>query len=233
MNFKNIISTVKKSWNWIWNSDSILSWFVALALIFVFIKFIFFPTLSLIMGTSLPLAGVESSSMDHSTTKQCLDEDYKGRCIAQSDDYEICGNKYNDKKSFNFDKYWEICGHWYEEKSITKQAFSKFLMKNGFKKGDIIIVWGRFNPKIGDIIIFKPNKESLSQTPIIHRIVSIENGIIQTKGDHNERQLTLPNRKNTDETHIEQKQLVGKAIFKIPYLGYVKIWAVEIFKIFL
>ncbi len=35
MNFKDILNTIKKSWNWIWNSDSIWSWLVALALIFV------------------------------------------------------------------------------------------------------------------------------------------------------------------------------------------------------
>ena len=56
---------VKKYWHWVWHSDSIWSWLVALVIIFVAVKFIFFPTLSLIFGNELPLAGVESSSMDH------------------------------------------------------------------------------------------------------------------------------------------------------------------------
>jgi len=218
MNFQDITKAIKKSWNWIWSSDSIWSWLVALVLIFLFIKFIFFPGLSLIQGTSLPLAGVESSSMDH----QIVGDD-SGRLT-------LCGNIYSkqDIEHKNFDKYWETCGSWYESRDITKEQFSKFTMKNGFSKGDIIIVWGRFTPKIGDIIIFQPNKESLKQTPIIHRIVKIENGIMQTKGDHNEAQITLPNSYNTDETNITPDQIVGKAVFKIPYLGYVKIWASQL-----
>ena len=218
MAFKDIIKSIKKSWNWIWNSDSIWSWIVALILIFVFIKFIFFPTLSLIQGTSLPLAGVESSSMDH----QIVIDDY-GRLA-------LCGKIYSkqDIENKNLDEYWETCGNWYENNGISKQEFSGFPMKNGFSKGDIIIVWGRFTPKIGDIIIFKPNKESLKQTPIIHRIVKIEDGIIQTKGDHNEMQITRPNDYNTDETNITKDQVIGKAVFKIPYLGYVKIWATQL-----
>ena len=60
MPFKELKQETKKAWNWIWNSDSIWSWIVALIVIFIIIKFIFFPTLSLIFGTSLPLAGVES-----------------------------------------------------------------------------------------------------------------------------------------------------------------------------
>ena len=69
MNFQELKQEIKKSWKWIWNSDSIWSWIVALIVIFIIIKFIFFPTLSLIFGTSLPLAGVESSSMDHQIVK--------------------------------------------------------------------------------------------------------------------------------------------------------------------
>jgi len=218
MTFQDVTKAIKKSWNWIWSSDSIWSWVVALILIFLFIKFIFFPGLSLIQGTSLPLAGVESSSMDH----QIVVDDY-GR-------FTLCGNIYSKENIVhkNFEEYWETCGNWYEQRDITKQEFNSFSLKNGFSKGDIIIVWGRFTPKIGDVIIFKPNAESLKQTPIIHRIVKIENGIIETKGDHNEAQITLPNDYNTDETHIASSQIIGKAVFKIPYLGYIKIWASEL-----
>lgn len=229
MTFQDITKTIKKSWNWIWNSDSIWSWLVALVLIFIFIKFIFFPGLSLIFGTQLPLAGVESSSMDHSSLKYCLSYNSKAECTMYSNDYEICGKNFNTRINFNSDKYWETCGSWYENKGITKQEFSDFPLKNGFSKGDIIIVWGRFTPKVGDIIIFIPNKDSLAPRPIIHRIVKIENGIIQTKGDHNSEQLTAGNNiYKTDETTIKYDQIIGKAVFKIPYLGYVKIWATEL-----
>jgi len=234
MNLTEILIKIKKIWNWIWNSDSIWSWLVALILIFLIIKFIFFPTLSLIFGTSLPLAGVESSSMDHHSLKYCTKYDSNMNCIEQSSDYEICGKKFDKKTSFNFDEYWDICGGWYvDNKQITKPVFEKFSMKNGFRKGDIIIVWGRFTPKIGDIIIFKPNQGSTRPTPIIHRIIEInEDGTYQTKGDHNEAQLTKNLPPYVDELNIKKDQIIGKAIFKIPYLGWIKIWAMDLINAF-
>ena len=216
MNFEKI----KKAWNWVWNSDSIFSWIVALLIIFILVKFVFFPVLSLIMGTSLPLAGVESSSMDHQIVSD------------ENNLLNLCGNSYTKetKEHINFDNYWEICGSWYEGREINKETFSKFSLKNGFRKGDIIIVWGRFTPKIGDIIIFQPNPESRAPRPIIHRIVDIdENKIIQTKGDHNQDQLTSSNNPyKTDETNINPNQVIGKAIIRIPYLGWIKIWFTDI-----
>jgi len=222
---KNLFNKLKKFWNWTWNSDSILSWFVALILIYILIKFIFFPGLSFIMGTPLPLAGVESSSMDHQFIKY------------QTNKYELCGNSLNKEnlKKLNFNEYWEFCGEWYEDKEITQDKFEKFPLKNGFSKGDIVIVWGRFTPKIGDIIIFQANKESLAPRPIVHRIVKINNEnnklTIGTKGDHNQDQLKISNLQNTlrtDETNIKEEQIIGKVIFKIPYLGWLKIFFIEI-----
>jgi hypothetical protein len=225
MNIKEIKRGIKKSWNWVWHSDSIFSWIVALLLIFIFIKLIFFPVLSLIMGTSLPLAGIESSSMDHQIVKDGISR------------LSLCDEVYTkeDKEHINFNEYWEVCGNWYESnKNITKEEFSDFWLKNGFRKGDIIIVWGRFTPKVGDVIIFKPGAGSMAPRPIIHRIVDIdENNIIQTKGDHNEGQLTGSNNAyRTDETNIHEDQVIGKAIIKIPYLGWLKIWFVDLINIF-
>ena len=219
MTTNKTLTKLKKTWKWIWNSDSILSWIVALIIIFIFVKYIFFPSLSLIMGTSLPLAGVESSSMDH----QIVNNDFGI--------LGLCGQIYLEKANYiNFDEYWNICGSWYEANEISKTKFSKFSVKNGFRKGDIVIVWGRFQPKIGDVIIFQPNKGSLAPRPIVHRIVKIDDGILQTKGDHNEDQLTSKNNVyKTDETNIKDNQLIGKVIFKIPYLGWFKIWITDLF----
>ena len=196
-----IWKSVKKAWHWVWHSDSILSWIAALILIFVFVKYLFFPALALIMGSPLPLAGVESSSMDH----QIIKDDFNR--------LTLCGNTYSkeEKMYVNFDGYWKECGKWYEERGITKEIFSEFTLKNGFRKGDIIIVWGRFTPKLGDIVIFRPNVESTAPRPIIHRIVKIENGVIETKGDHNAQQLVPSNNiYRTDETNIKEEQLIAK-----------------------
>ncbi len=63
--FRKFVELIKKFWNFIWNDDSLLSWVTFILVIFVLIKFIFFPGLSFLTGTSLPLAIVESCSMHH------------------------------------------------------------------------------------------------------------------------------------------------------------------------
>src|SRR3989344_799056 len=124
MNLTEIKTKTKQFWNWVWHSDSILSWLVALIFIFIFVKFIFFPTLSLVMGTELPLAGVESSSMDHHITQDSINR------------LSLCGRSFSERESINFDRYWDICGEWYEDRGITKDQFKTFPLKNGFSKGD-------------------------------------------------------------------------------------------------
>ena len=62
---KNILDNLKKFWNFIWNGTSIWSWLTFLIVIFIVIKFIFFPAVSFIMSSSLPIVIVESCSMYH------------------------------------------------------------------------------------------------------------------------------------------------------------------------
>ena len=186
-------------WHWLWHSDSALSWVVALVLAFVVVRFIFFPGLSFLLGTNLPLVVVESSSMEHPGN-------FVGNVIGTSS---------------NFDLWWSGKGDWYEDYGIEKEDTNSWSLRSGFDKGDIMIVYGRYEPKIGDVIIFDAN----AQHPIIHRIVSIDGDIIQTKGDNNGGQLPI-------EKTIHKDDLIGKAVFRIPKLGWVKLIFVEIGKAF-
>jgi signal peptidase I len=121
-----------------------------------------------------------------------------------------------------FDSWWGQNAAYYESKNINESEFSSFSLKNGLNKGDIIIVNGAKNPEIGDIIIFNANSDSKALHPIIHRVIS-ENPL-GTKGDHNFDQLAPGNNvQNIDERNIKQEQVVGKAVFKIPYLGWLKL----------
>ena len=130
----------------------------------------------------------------------------------------------------DFDSWWEKSGKWYESNSIQKDKFMKFPLKNGFNKGDIMVLKGK-NPEsieIGDIIVFW----SARKDPIIHRIVKKwqENGIyyFQTKGDNYRTNPVSINNQLLDETRISQEQIVGNAVFRMPLIGYIKIWFVEI-----
>ncbi len=58
---------LKPFWNYL-KKDTWDSWIVSLILIIIFIKLIFFPLLSLVTGTPLPLVVVESCSMFHSSS---------------------------------------------------------------------------------------------------------------------------------------------------------------------
>jgi signal peptidase I len=179
-----------KLWNILWKDNSLKGWVFSVIFLFVFIKFIFFPMLSLVTGTSLPLAIVESCSMYH-----------EGVIF------------------YDYDNWWQGHESKYLNYEIEKNNFADFTFKNGFNKGDILFII-KAKPeklKIGDVIIFNVGK----QTPVIHRIISIENHdgdyIFSTMGDNNNGQLSI-------EKNIREEQLMGKAIFKIaPYVGWGKL----------
>ncbi len=189
----------KKFWFLLWKDNSLKGWIFSLVFLFIFIKLIFFPVLSLMTGTTLPLAIVESCSMYHQ-------ENFFSNFDSWFDRHEI---KYN-----NLD--------------ITKSQFEDFNFKRGFSKGDILFII-KANPeklKIGDIILFNSGNKN---SPVIHRIINIkeENGerIFTTMGDNNA-QLLVPgnNLAGVDERNIKADQIVGKAVFRVtPWFGWVKL----------
>jgi len=88
-------------------------------------------------------------------------------------------------------------------------------MKNGFNRGDAIVVVGKDfeDLKVGEIIIFKTN---LRSEPIIHRIIEKGDNWVSTKGDNNPTQLTF-------ETRIHKDDILGVAKIRIPFIGWVKV----------
>src|SRR3989344_3042087 len=201
MNTKEFKQTAKKIWNFLWKDESIWSWIVSLVLAFLLVKFIFFPGLSLLLGTSMPLVVVESSSMHHSGS-------FLGNILGLQYDFEI---------------WWQEKGSWYLEQGISKLEAEKWPLRTGFEMGDIILVTKSKNLEIGDIIIFEANQKH----PLIHRIVEIKNEnnelVYETKGDNNSGQLTI-------EKSITRDKIIGKAQFKIPKLGWVKLGFVKLFQ---
>lgn len=180
-------NSIKKIWNFIWESNSIWSWIADLILLYLLINFILFPAVGLIAGSSLPSVIVESESMVHAG---------------------------------NFNEWWNNFGSWYENHNITKQETAKWSFHNGINKGDIIIVSGRNKEsfKVGDVIVFDAGQAK----PIIHRIIRISDSI-STKGDNNIEQLSV-------EKNISYNKIIGKAVFKIPKMGWAKLIFVETLK---
>ena len=123
--------------------------------------------------------------------------------------------------------------NWYINNSINKEDFDGFPLKNGFNKGDIMVLKGKKpeNIEIGDVVVFWSAKKD----PIIHRVVKKwqDNNIyyFQTKGDNYKTNPMSIKSAFLDETKISEESIVGNAVLRIPLLGYVKILFVEAFNI--
>ncbi|NPE26903.1 hypothetical protein HNV12_02780 [Methanococcoides sp. SA1] len=169
----------KRFWDFL-NEDSWPSLGFTLVLAFLVIKFVFFPGLEFLTGSSLPLVIVESCSMYHH-------EDGFERTFESSvySDYDL---SLADTETWDF--------------------------QDGFSKGDIIFVVGAGVPEIGDVIIFNGG----ARYPLIHRVVDAE-APYATKGDNyltNARQLP-------SEVSINEDDVIGKALFRVRGLGWVKL----------
>jgi len=102
----------------------------------------------------------------------------------------------------------------YGDYGISIDDTADWDFQNGFSKGDVIFVVGAGEPEIGNVIIFNGG----AQYPLIHRVV--ESGeTYSTKGDNyktNALQLSV-------EKVISEDALVGKALFRVPFIGWAKL----------
>lgn len=187
---------LKKIWWFIWESDSWWSWPVNLLLAFILIKFLVYPALGFAFGTAFPVVAVVSGSMEH-------DGSFLDWWLSTAYCSDSCSQE-----------------EWYANYGITEEEFKAFSFKNGFNKGDIMVLKGLKpkNIKIGDVLVFQ---SAYGAEPIIHRVVAISGDettgfVYQTKGDHNGASGNI-------DTNIQQDAVYGKAIFRIPFLGWIKI----------
>lgn len=103
-----------------------------------------------------------------------------------------------------------ICGY----KILAVETGS---MGKSYPVGSLIVADGCSPEEIreGDVISFVANEKLVTVT---HRVVSIdsENRLFYTKGDANN---------TADGSPVAFENLIGKAVIRIPYLGYASIWA--------
>ena len=132
----------------------------------------FFPLLTVVSGSSLPLAIVESCSMHHENTL------------------------FSD-----FDSWWQDNKGKYSEYDIKKSEFEDFKMKNGFTKGDILFITGTTPGQLekGDVIVFHAGRNKPIIHRIVE--IEENNGdiVFSTIGDNNAGQLRSEERITPDE----------------------------------
>jgi len=172
METKKIKEFFKKFWYLLWKDDSLKGWIFSVVFLFIFIKFIFFPTLSLLTGTALPLAIVDSCSMYH-----------KGNLLS------------------NFDSWWTTHEWKYTPYNINNETFKDFRLDNGFNKGDILFMI-KANPeklKVGDIIIFEGGQKNPIIHRIMKIEKREDKYFFSTMGDNNNGQLSIEKEISQDQ----------------------------------
>lgn len=122
-------STLRRIWDFLWNSNSIWSWIADLILLYVIVKFIFFPILGLIFSTSMPSLIVESESMIH-----------QGNFDSWWENYGWWYVEYNITKA-----------------DVEKWSYNNGIEKGDIVilKGERS---GKYNLNIGEVIIFDANQ---------------------------------------------------------------------------
>jgi signal peptidase I len=122
-----------------------------------------------------------------------------------------------EHNGLGFDEWWDANNAWYRDNGILKEDMKSYRFKNGFNKGDIIVLTGVKPDKLkkGTVVVYATKRYKY---PIIHRVVNSWNVdgkyYFETKGDNNHQQ---------DPEPVSETQLLGKAWFKIPYLGWIKL----------
>jgi signal peptidase I len=191
----------KQVWWFIWEDDSWASWFVNVVLAFILIKFVVYPGLGLLLSTSHPIVAVVSSSMEHEGS---FDDWWASSALCPGD--RQCRQE-----------------QFYQKIGISRDEFRDFRFRNGFNKGDIMILYGTNpeNVKTGDVIVFLADRPD----PIIHRVIAANkldgSYVFATKGDHNAGSFYF-------ESYIPEDSYIGRAVLRVPFLGYIKIGFVKL-----
>jgi len=121
---------LKKIWYFIWHDDSLLSWIVNVIIAFVLVKFIIYPGLGFLLGTSYPLVAVVSCSMEHNN-------DFESWWNGNKAWYESNGIKKEEFVSYPF------------KNGINQGDIMILKGEENIKKGDIIVFnGGSANPII-------------------------------------------------------------------------------------
>ena len=195
---------LRRAWNYIWHGEGITSLILSIILVFVIVRYVIYPLGGALVGTPFPVVAVVSGSMEHNgmTASQWWNSPC---CLDQ-----LCTR--NAPQSSIYAPY-----------NITLEQIETYRFPDGFNKGDIMILTHANNARIGDTIVFFSTRRS---EPIIHRLITIDTDTqtYRTKGDNNCAIADF-------EEHIPGQNVVGKAVARIPFLGYIKIFFVEFLSI--
>lgn len=195
-----ITNVLKQIWRFIWDEDNIWSWLANIVLAFLLIKFIVYPGLGYVLETPYPIVAVVSGSMEHE--QRTFNDWWQTPC---------CTNQQCTTKNQHEDIY--------KKHDITKENFVTYPYTSGFNKGDIMILRGANNIKQGNVIVFLAEGRN---DPVIHRLIKTTSNSYTTLGDNNCGSIA------DFEKNIQQEKIIGKAFIRVPLLGWLKIFFVDL-----
>lgn len=129
---------LKKAWYFIWYDDSLLSWFINVIIAFILVKFIIYPSIGFILGTSHPLVAVVSCSMEHNIN-------FDNWWASNGKWYENIGISKEKFNNFPF------------KNGINQGDIMMLKRGEDIETGDIIVFNGRGNPIIHRVVEKKEN----------------------------------------------------------------------------
>jgi signal peptidase I len=227
---------LKKAWQFLWHEDSWYAWIAQILVAFIIIKFILYPAIGLVFGTQLPVVAVVSGSMEHNGDVLCAED--------QGDWWNSCGQWYTNNN---------ITQEQFQEFSF-KNGFNKgdvIALKgidtDKIEIGDVIVYQANKQyPIIHRVVDITENgfitKGDNNPEPIQQYVITNGFAYSECYQESSSNRILVPCSPNSikvtadtpgaiqvlDETRVQPEAVIGKAYGRIPYVGYVKIWFVEI-----
>ncbi len=225
------------------DSPGILPWVLNILLAFLIIKFIVFPALSLVFGSALPVVAVMSGSMEHRADGdgvvcgRVVGDAYTGSLDAY---WNMCGGWYEErgitqdqfaafpiKRGFNKGDIMVILGPSRGAIEVgdtivfqSREAYPIIHRVVGVTEADGARVYqtkGDHNP---DQIVSYFVVDARGAASVCHKNgvpVRCSEGSLVTKATPGATAVL-------DETMVKQDAIIGRAIVRIPFLGWIKIW---------
>lgn len=99
--------------------------------------------------------------------------------------------------------------------SVPVVAVTTGSMQPHLNPGDMVVVYGAEweDIQVSDVVVYRTDQAAI---PIIHRVIAKNASALETKGDNNPGQLPF-------ERHVTREQVLGKTVFALPFVGYVKL----------
>jgi signal peptidase I len=109
---------------------------------------------------------------------------------------------------------------WMAGRGFSSEQLGDFPFRNGFGKGDALIIGSPKNIEVGDVIVYVNPDLGYA---IIHRVIGITDAGYVTKGDRNP---------SSDPWIVKTEWVKGRAVLLVPFVGWIRVLPTDVFYFF-